>query len=108
VGNTDARKNLENAFHQKMVEVYEKAKIECNYNAARFHQMVQEYGGFDTAKKLLASNHYPEGLTRLWELERLDISMEATVLGEPWCSLFSSEEIAIAKKRLEELGYINT
>jgi len=107
VGNSDVRKNLENAFHQKMVEVYGKAKTECNYNAARFHQMVQEHGGLDTAKKLLASNHYPEGLTRLWELERLDISMEATVLGDPWCSLFTSEELAIAKKRLKDLGYPN-
>ena len=103
--NSDVRRNLESAFHQKMLDVYEKAKTECNYNAARFHQMVQERGGFDTAKKLLASNHYPEGLTRLWELGRLDISMEATILGDPWCSLFTSEEIAIAKKRLNDLGY---
>lgn len=96
---------LHDAFHQKMVEVYERAKTECHYNAARFHQMVQEYGGLATAKKLLASTHYPEGLTRLWELKRLDISMEATVLQEPWCGLFTSGELAVAKKRLKELGY---
>ncbi|MDP1652390.1 MAG: hypothetical protein Q8L56_06680 [Rhodocyclaceae bacterium] len=98
---------LHDAFHQKMVEVYERAKTECHYNAVRFHQMVQEYGGLAAAKKLLASSHYPEGLTRLWELKRLDISMEATVLQEPWCGLFTSDELAVAKKRLEELGYLN-
>jgi len=98
---------LENAFHQKMVEVYEKAKTECHYNAARFHQMVQQNGGLATAKQLLASSHYPEGLTRLWELKRLDISMEATVLEEPWCGLFNSNELAVAKERLKELGYPN-
>lgn len=99
--------STEDAFHQKMIEVYEKAKKECRYNAVRFHQMVQQNGGLATAKKLLASNHYPEGLTRLWELKRLDISMEATVLQEPWRDLFSPVELAIAEKRLKELGYPN-
>lgn len=101
---TDSDKN---AFHQKMVEVYERAKTECHYNAVRFHQMVQSEGGLLTAKKLLASSHYPEGLTRLWELKRLDISMEALVLKEPWCQLFTSQELSVARKRLEELGYID-
>jgi len=100
-------KSDEDAFHQKMVEVYERAKAECHYNAVRFHQMVQSEGGLLTAKKLLASNHYPEGLTRLWELKRLDISMEALVLKEPWCRLFTNDELAIARKRLKELGYVN-
>ena len=97
--------SLDDAFDQKMVEVYERAKTECHYNAVRFHQMVQKDGGLATAKTLLASKQHPEGLTRLWELKRLDISMEATLIQEPWCSLFSPEELAIAKKRLKELGY---
>jgi hypothetical protein len=96
---------LEEAFHQKLVEVYEEAKTECHYNAVRFHQIVQQDGGLATAKKLLASKQYPEGLTRLWELKRLDLSMEAIVLQEPWCGLFTSEERAVAKKRLTDLGY---
>lgn len=93
------------AFHHKMIELYERAKTECHYNALRFHQMVQQHRGLATAKMLLASNHYSEGLTRLWELKRLDISMEATLIQEPWCTLFSPDELAIAKKRLKELGY---
>jgi hypothetical protein len=96
---------IDDAFHENMVEVYEKAKNECHYNAVRFNQMVQQYGGVTTAKRLLASNHYPEGLTRLWELKRLDISMEALVLQSPWCDLFTNEELAVARRRLTELGY---
>ncbi len=99
--------SLTDAFHQKMVEVYERAKNEYHYNAVRFHQMVQQEGGLATAKKLLASKQYSEGLTHLWELKCLDISMEALVLKEPWCCLFTIEELAIAKKRLNELGYQN-
>ena len=34
--------------------------------------------------------------------------MEATVLREPWRRLFSAEELAVARKRLEDLDYTFT
>ena len=97
--------NLEEAFHHEMLKVYEQAKAECKYKASRFLQTVNERGGLNAAKSLLASNHHPEGLTRLWQEGRLDISMEATVLREPWNTLFTDEELNIARKRLTDLGY---
>ena len=96
---------LEVKFHQEMLAIYDLAKKECHYNASRFRKMVSEHGGLPAAKMLLLSTRHPEGLTRLWEEGRLDISMEALVLREPWCQLFTAEEIAIAKKRLKDLGY---
>lgn len=96
---------LENAFHDEMIRVYERAKKECHYTATRFMQMVIDHGGLAAAKMLLASPRISEGLTRLWQEKRLDISMEATVIREPWCRLFSPEELAVARKRLEDLGY---
>lgn len=96
---------LENAFHDEMIGVYERARKECRYTATRFMQMVTDQGGLAAAKMLLASPRISEGLTRLWQEKRLDISMEATVLREPWCRLFLPEELAVARKRLEELGY---
>jgi hypothetical protein len=94
----------ETAFHTRMLRVYEQAKIECNYVATRFLNMVNERGGLDAAKQLLRSPGYPYGLTRLWMEKRLDISMEAAILEEPWRSLFTAEELAIAERRLRELG----
>jgi hypothetical protein len=99
-------KNLELAFHERMRQIHEQARTECDYKATRFIQMVNADGGLQTAKKLLASKGYSEGLTRLWEEKRLDISMEATVLKDPWCDLFTEEELSIARKKLEELGYL--
>ncbi len=96
---------LETAFHEKMVEVYDRAKKECRYTATRFLQMVTAHGGLTAAKTLLAAKHHPEGLTRLWEEHRLDISMEALVLRDPWHQLFTEAEISVARKRLKELGY---
>jgi hypothetical protein len=97
--------NLESLFHARMLEVYDQAKNECSYNATRFRQLVNAVGGLAAAKTLLNGSRHSEGLTRLWEAGRLDISMEATVLQEPWCRLFSPEELAVARKRLEALGY---
>ncbi len=34
--------------------------------------------------------------------------MEATVIQEPWSQLFTDDELSIARKKLEELGYIVT
>ncbi len=98
--------DLHEAFHQKMIEVYERALRECNYKASRFLQLVQEHGGLAAAKMLLASKKHSEGLTRLWEEKRLDISMERLVLQEPWCRLFTDEELAVARKRLKALGFV--
>ena len=97
--------DLEQAFHQRMHQIYDQAKSECGYTATRFLQMLSEHGGVATAKRLLGSSKYPDGLTRLWEEKRLDISMEATVLQEPWRQLFTAGELEMARKRLKELGY---
>lgn len=97
--------DLELQFHERMIQVYEQAKSECGYNASRFHNMVANQGGLQAAKTLLNSSSYSEGLTRLWEEKRLDISMEATVLKEPWRELFTAQELATARRKLAELGY---
>jgi len=97
------KNELEIAFYERMRQIYDQAKDECGYTVTRFLQMVNTDGGLGAAKKLLSADGYSEGLTRLWEENRLDISMEATVLQEPWCQLFTDQELAIARKKLEEL-----
>jgi hypothetical protein len=97
--------DLELAFHERMQQIYEQAKNECGYTATRFLQLVNAEGGLNAAKMLLSAGGYSEGLTRLWEEKRLDISMEATILQEPWCKLFTDDELSVAQKTLEKLGY---
>ncbi len=96
---------LQQQFQERMRQIYDQAKDECGYTATRFIQMVNTDGGLATAKKLLAANGYSEGLTRLWEAKRLDISMEATILQEPWRQLFTESELKLARRKLQELGY---
>lgn len=92
-------------FHEEMIGVYKQAKRECNYNATYFLQMVAEMGGVLAAKKLLDSPDISHGLIALWNCGRLELSMEALVLQPEWQPLFTAEELAVAKKRLTDLGY---
>ena len=89
-----------------MVEIYERATKECSYRPTYFLRMVQDRGGFETARKLLNASRVSEGFTTLWEKGRLDLSVEAVVLQAPWRDLFTSEELAIAEKRLRDLEYL--
>lgn len=97
--------NLELEFHEKMIEIYEKTKKECGYDGKRFFQMVCLEGGLKTARKLVSAKDHAEGLTRLWNDKRLDLSMEATIIREPWCNLFTNEELAMARKKLKDLRF---
>jgi len=95
---------LEVDFHKEMMSIYEKAKAACDYKPIRFLQMIQEHGGVETAKRLLAKEDIQAGLTTLWECRRLDLSMEALVLKIRFQALFTQEEIATARDRLKLYG----
>ena len=98
--------NYEFIFHEEMLGIYQKAKKECGYNATRFVQMVQEKGGLSAAKQWLSNDTPQEGLLKLWELGRLDLSMEALVLRKQFRGLFTDEELTRARKRLLDLNYV--
>jgi hypothetical protein len=95
---------LEKAFEDAMLDTAEVSR-RYNYNPTYFVQMVHEHGGVGTAKRLLANSAPQTGLFRLQELDRLDISMEAIVLQKQFQSLFTEEELAEARRRLEALNY---
>lgn len=97
--------DIERKFDVAMRNIYRDALSECNYKATRFLQLVNKYGGLETAKILLRTEKYSEGLTKLWEAGRLDLTVEALVLKKPWNQLFSSEELSIARARLTKLGF---
>jgi len=91
-----------------MVNIYERAKNEADYVATRFIQMVAQYGGVETAIKLINSDKPSEGYTALWEKGRLDITVEALVQDTKWAPLFNTDEINKAQRRLKDYGYAVT
>jgi len=96
--------SLDGEFHRAMLDIYQ-AAADLGYHPARFRQIVREHGGVAAAKRLLSGPVAQSGLMTLWELGRLDISMEALVVQERWKPLFSDEERQAARDRLSAHGY---
>ncbi|WP_438312421.1 EVE domain-containing protein [Sporosarcina sp. FA9] len=103
-GGAEDTKQLENKFHKVMIEVSKNAK-DIGYNPTRFTQMVLTVGGYAVAKKLINSRGLSDGFNILWELNRLDLSVEAVVLRQEFQTLFTEEERRFARERLKEVGY---
>lgn len=104
-----AKPKLEAEFDLAMMNIYLRAKNEAGYVATIFHRMLCDHGGLKTAKQLINDRTVSSGYTALWERERLDLTVEATVAGNPkWHSLFTAQELQSARKRLRDYGYDST
>lgn len=93
--------DLEAQFEQEMLNIYERAKAELGYNASYFLQMVHQDGGLATAKALVNKKTVSDGYGVLAEKGRLDLTVEALVVQEPWQELFTEDELKRAQKRLK-------
>jgi hypothetical protein len=102
----DCDEALIRAFDEEMLGIYQRALSEAGYNATRFLQMLHEHRGLLTAEILLHSSNVSEGYVALWQRGRLDITVEAVIVGNPrWHSLFTAQELEVCRRRLEEYGY---
>jgi hypothetical protein len=99
------RSAVEQRFHQAMTDVYERARREAGYTAARFLSMLSEVGGLETAHRLLRAPEPSDGFVNLWSKGRLDLSVEAHALRPEFQELFSPEELERARQRLEAVGF---
>ena len=91
-------------FEAALRDAYRRAANEAGYTATRFKQMLDERGGVATAKALLNEhpNRVSEGFTQLALKQRLDLTVESIVLDDEWKRLFSTDELATAKRRLRK------
>lgn len=97
--------SLESEFAQALEGTVEAAK-QRGYIPTYFMQMLGQYGGVETAKRLLAKSEPQEGLFELWRLNLLHDSMEAVIWDNPrFHELFEQTELEEARQRLDELGY---
>jgi len=96
---------LEDEFREYVVGGDDILAKEYGYNATYFKRMVADHGAVSAAKLLLKSPEAQSGLTRLWELNKLDMSLEQAVYRLKFKELFTDEEREMARKRLKDLGY---
>lgn len=98
---------LEQAFDEAMIALYRRTGKETKYWAYRYYEKVKRVGGLAAAKSWLNPKiDSTSGLQRLIEKNRIDLSMEALVLQEPWSSLFTPEELQIAQQRLNQAASV--
>lgn len=94
-------------FDQALRDVSEAAKrLKPPYHPTAFRQMLAEHGGKGTADRLLAASNPSSGFTELFlrGRENLKLSLEYVVLQSPWRTLFTADQLAIARRRLLDVG----
>jgi hypothetical protein len=95
----------ETRFAERILKLYKQIRKECGYKPSRLFGLLSAYGGVGTARTLINGPFPSDGFTELLLRGRLDLTMEALVLRSPWSHLFTAEELAAAKKRLDDCGY---
>ncbi len=100
--------DVESRFAEAMFGIYRDAK-RIGYTPSIFYQMLLKKGAIQTAKQLINASRPSDGYTRLWELSRLDLSVEAVVHDNAeWHRLFTENELTLCEKRLADYGYFET
>jgi hypothetical protein len=103
------RENIDKKLENDLEREFRKAAEVCinlyKYRPSYFLQMLDNYGAVGTSIKLVTAPEFHEGFTKLWELGRLDLTVEAIILQNPYNKLFSKEVLEKAFKRLKALGY---
>jgi len=102
-------KNMMNKLEDLLEGEFHRAVSICigqyGYRPSYFLQMLGNHGPVDTTIRLVTASKFHEGFTRLWELRRLDLTVEAIILRNPYKQLFTKEVLDKARERLEQLGY---
>ena len=91
---------LKNEFHDAMWE-YHKLRIQKKYHAGIVEDMLNEYGGYDTACRLIKKED-TDGLKNLGGRRLLHYSIEALVLNPKYSTIFSATERKMCEERLEK------
>lgn|SRR5487761_2603555 len=72
---------------------------------SRDRESLDAFGALGMVRRALKSSAPSAGFTKLWEMGRLHLSVEAVVLRPEFKSIFSEEERAVAAERLSTAGY---
>lgn len=98
-------KSLEDRFHEEMEDLFTRTGRATGYWPSRYLQKVRRVGGLQAAKEWLNPEiNATSGLVRLADEGRVDLSLEALVQQNPWSSLFTPDELQIAKERIASVS----
>ena len=94
--------DIEEKFNQEMLDLYQIVGKTTGYWANYYLRFVRQQGGLAYAKKALAKkDKAQDGFKKLIEVGRPDLSVEAIVLKDEYKSLFTTDEIKEAQRRID-------
>jgi hypothetical protein len=97
---------LEKDFEKAMWELYYAMLNEAGYESRALRRMLREHGGKETAQRLIRTTKLSNGYGNLYQLGRLDLTVEALIHDNPrWHPLFSKQELKKLQQRLIRFGY---
>jgi hypothetical protein len=97
---------LEQQFEEACLADVDECR-QLGYNPGYFLRMVGEHGAREATRRLMLSDHLPEGFTRLVMMGRTDLTLEAFVHDNPqFHALFDDDVVQAATERLHSVGYI--
>jgi len=92
-------------FDKRVQQSIDEMREKYNYSPTVLINMIDKHGTIEAVRRLINSSKTPYGFTKLWELNALDLSLEAIILEEKWKNLFSEEDRKKAKKKLIKHDY---
>ena len=95
--------NLGEQFRERLILLYHETGSVVHYPRVLM-EMVQNHGGIEAAKLIIQDMTCT--FEKLWEAQRLDLSVEAVVLEPQWAELFEPDDLNIARQRLTDAGYL--
>ena len=98
-------KTNKDKFLDAMLLIYCTAKKECHYTPTRFLELIEDHGAVATAKLLVNDSKSSAGFITLWDIKRLDLTVEALIIKEEWRDLFTPEDLKNAKTKLKQYGF---
>lgn len=97
--------SLENVFEKELIKKCEIAEKECGCTQKRLLLTIKKFGGVRTVQEILRKGRVSEGFDKLQKANRLDLTMEATIVESKYSELFTDDEVNSCHELLCEYGY---
>jgi hypothetical protein len=93
---------LERNLYGRMEDVIQICQRELHWKPTAALEMIHKYGPVEAARRIVLTKEGTVGFARCWEEGRLELSVEAIILGEEFRPLFDEEILTKANNRLEQ------
>lgn len=94
--------DLRDQFKAKVISATEHCYV-IGYSPNIFKQMIEANHPVEVGKKLVTSGELQHGIKELAKLDHLELTIESLMLEPQFKELFSAQELAAAKWRLDDV-----